>query len=265
MSKPLISILGPTATGKTKLALSLAKQVSSLNFAGTYLISADSRQVYQGLETLTGADIPATFKKQQAPDLKYLYYSPAALRTQLHGVAIISPKQEWSATHFRNLAINLIKQAWTRNYLPIIVGGTGFYHQQIFNNDPHLYIKPQPKIRQQASKLNVKKLQAWLKTVATAKFAQMNHSDRHNPRRLTRAIEVALSLQKPDPATKQAIKQRPQLAQPPSYLTLALEPNFAKLPSKIKNRVEARLEQGALTEVKQLLTTNIAPSSPPLD
>ena len=106
-NKTLISIYGPTAVGKTNFALKLAYQVlgqknerlGGINFKGVDIISADSRQIYRGLEVLTGADIPEGFEQ------KNQYFEKDKVR--IHGVSIIELHEEWSVAHFKNFAIKI--------------------------------------------------------------------------------------------------------------------------------------------------------------
>lgn len=262
LNKSLLSILGPTATGKTSLALQLAKKLISENkFEGVSLISADSRQVYQGLETLTGTDVPSEFKRIEAQENNqnpYDFFQHQDLPIKLHGVSIIKPVEDWSVTHFRDLAIFEIQNCWRKNWLLVVVGGTGLYHLQLFNNDPQLYVKPNPHIRQQAANKTVPQLRRVLEDLDPEKLEAMNHSDRHNPRRLVRAIEVAQALQNPTPR----IKNRPIFNQPENYFKFGLKINPNQLQPKITNRVEERLKAGAVEEVEQLLQLDLSPHSP---
>jgi tRNA dimethylallyltransferase len=255
----LISILGTTATGKTKLALFLANKILQEKLAkGVTLISADSRQVYQGLEILTGADIPPNFNFKQTTKQNYRFAQHQTLPITLHGVSIIQPNEEWSVAHFRSMAINLIQQSWQENQLPIVVGGTSFYHKQLFNNDPDIYIKPNPEIRKELEKLSTKELQQKLKTLDPNKITQMNTSDSNNPRRLIRAIEVAQAKNH----LSSTIKNRPIFHQPDKYFSMALQIDLKTLQEKITLRVEQRFDQGAVKEVKNLLLLSLPPSSP---
>lgn len=255
----LISILGTTATGKTDLALFLANKIIQEKLAkGVNLISADSRQIYQGLEILTGADIPQDFiiKKNTAQNYKFAQHQ--TLPIKLHGVSIIQPDEEWSVAHFRNMAIKLIQQSWQDNELPIIVGGTSFYHKQLFNNDPDIYLKPNLKIRQELENLSIKELQQKLKVIDPKRITQMNNSDYNNPRRLIRAIEVALTKTNL-PLT---VKNRPIFHQPQDYFSIALHIDLKTLEKKIKLRVNKRLNQNAIDEVKKLITLNLPATAP---
>ena len=257
----LISILGTTATGKTDLALQLADKflASYPNIKGIAIISADSRQIYQGLEILSGADIPATFI-QQKNDQAYHYWRHQTQPITWHGTAIIKPNQDWSLTHFRELAIKLIKQSWQSNWLPIIIGGTGLYHYHLFNNDPDIYVQPDEKWRKKATQLTVLQLQEQLKKLDHKRFTAMNQSDQKNPRRLIRAIEIIQGLTQ---ATAR-VKNRAHFDQPKSYAQLILATDQATLDSKIKKRVKKRFINGAIQEIESLLALKLKPNSPSL-
>jgi tRNA dimethylallyltransferase len=256
----LISIVGTTATGKTNLALLLAnKLLKQAGIKGVALISADSRQVYRGLEVLTGADVPSTFKPQ-SPQAGYRFFKHKQQPITLHGVSIIYPDQDWSVAHFREMTIALIKTAWENSWLPIVVGGTGLYHSQLFNNDPTLYIRPNQDIRQQATDMPVTELQAWLKKIDPNKIKNLNLSDRQNPRRLVRAIEVAVSLQQPT----ERVKHRLQFEQPKFYYQIGLRLPVKQLKPKIQQRVKQRFMLGAVKEVKNLLALDLPANSPPM-
>jgi tRNA dimethylallyltransferase len=248
MAKKLISIVGPTATGKTDLALFIANQLINLNLlSGADLISADSRQVYQGLEIISGADIQedSFILNKEDQSFEFPYYMATTQNIFLHGVSIIKPNQEWSVSHFQNFARNTIKSSWKNNRLPIIVGGTGLYHQHIFSDSLRLKIKPEPSIRQRAYQLSVTQMQNWLKELSFEEFENMNNSDRNNPRRLIRKIEVLLSN---DPIeTKQKTQKNI------NHLKIGLTVNLDELQARINTRVKKRFDQGAIHEVSSLV------------
>jgi len=113
----LLLISGPTASGKTSLALKLAKKYNGV------LISADSRQIYQGLDIGTGKDKPKA--------------------TTIHLLDLITPDQSFSVAQYQKLALPLIKKIQSKGKLPILVGGTGQYFDSVIN--PHkdtFHIKP---------------------------------------------------------------------------------------------------------------------------
>jgi tRNA dimethylallyltransferase len=259
-TQKLISVLGTTAAGKTSLTLYLAEKILKKNMAdGICIISADSRQVYQGLETLTGTDIPPNFKfknlEKSSDYCRFLKHNDMPIT--LHGVSIVSPIQDWSVAHFRNMAIDLIKQAWKKNWLPIIVGGTTFYHKQLFNNDPDIYIKPNQKLRKSLAQKSIKELKELLEKADPKKLGLMNASDRANPRRLIRAIEVAKSEKK----LPKAEKNRPIFNEPEQYLSIALQIELETLQRKILTRVKQRFHGGAIKEVKHLLSLKLKPTA----
>lgn len=241
----LISVLGPTATGKTLFALKLAEQALSLEskiFNGVDLISADSRQIYQGLEILSGADVPKGFIKVRSGINNFPFYENKQIR--LHGVSIIDVCDEWSVTHFKNFAINIINNSFAHNRLPIIVGGTTLYINHLFNKDSNLYVKPIAEVRTKASKMTIPELQEWLKSVNSKKFALMNNSDINNSRRLVRAIEISIG--------KPEVEKIMNLSDDINNIKIGLTTNLEKISEKINKRVLERFNNGAVDEVKNL-------------
>ncbi|MBI4065289.1 tRNA (adenosine(37)-N6)-dimethylallyltransferase MiaA [Candidatus Gottesmanbacteria bacterium] len=168
--RKLLIICGPTATGKTKLGLSLAKQ-----FSGE-LISADSRQIYKGLDALTGKD-----RSKEIPIWLY---------------DVIEKGESFNVARFRTLAYGVIDDIRKRDKLPIVVGGTGFYLRALMHPLNTLTISPNNTLRDTLASLSVEELQKKLSIIDFHKLEQMNQSDKKNPRRLIRAIEVATWKQK---------------------------------------------------------------------
>ena len=201
--KQLLIICGPTATGKTALALHLAKKF------GGELISADSRQVYRGMDIGTGKDIDQKSKiKNQNEKLNPSFTSPL-IKGRRGGVNkkftvgfrnkdevpiwlvdIVEPDYVFNVGEFKQLAEAVIQDIWQRGKLPIIVGGTGLYVRALLRPWDGIFIPPNASLRQKLDKLTVEELQTELKKNTSEKFESMNHSDRFNPRRLVRAIEV---------------------------------------------------------------------------
>lgn len=163
--KKILIICGPTATGKTKLAVSLAK-----TFRGE-LINADSRQVYQGLDALTGKD-----RSEEVP-------------IWLYDVAQTS--EVFTVAHFVRLAQQAIGDVYKRERLPIVVGGTGFYLRALTTSIDTIAVPPNPVLRETLRATSLDTLQEQLRSVDPERWGAMNESDRKNPRRLIRAIEVA--------------------------------------------------------------------------
>jgi len=159
-SKKLLVICGPTATGKTALAAALAKK-----FDGE-LISADSRQVYRGMDIVTGKD---------RPDVPIWLYD------------VVNPDEEFSVSHWVRLANNAIADIQKRNKLPIVVGGTGLYIHALLNPLETIDIPPNRRLRKKLQSMTAHELQKMISR------GDMNQSDWNNPRRLIRKIEIAQS------------------------------------------------------------------------
>ncbi len=254
MRNVLLSVVGPTATGKTQFALDVA-QIFSDQFHVFDCISADSRQVYQGMEVGTGADIPPNFQKQD--------YDPASITTftnpyfklnnvRIHGVSILKPDQEWSVAQFRDFAQKVMSSSWQENGLPILVGGTGLYHQHIFTQDQQIEVPPNVAVREHAERISLANLQRWLKEVDEARFESMNNSDRHNPRRLIRAIEIGLAERQ---TAQQRIVSRDEKVNEVNVnqLMIGLTDTPEHISERIQERVKSRLGQGMLDEVQRLM------------
>ncbi len=274
----LLSIVGPTAVGKTGFALAVAQEIiHSTDYQGIDLVSADSRQVYQGLEIVSGADLPVGFSQQTNPNFSYPFYEsepdqqksdepdqdqPGQLR--LHGVAIVAPDQEWSVKHFQELVLEVLAAATADQRLVILVGGTGLYHDRALERDPQLRVGPNPEVRKRAEQMSLTELQSWAEEVNPEKLASLNHSDRQNPRRLVRVIEFGLAAEE--------IKSAAISSSPPNFTEIpavrheyvGLSDNFDEISSRISLRVKERFDQGALTEVKELLSHYADPQLPAL-
>jgi len=241
----IISITGATATGKTNLALQVAEALAQKKpTSKIYLLSVDSRQVYQGLEILTGADLPHGWQvKRKQP---YRHWQHPELKISLHGVSIVPIWQDWSAAHFKKLYLSLKEKLRHQDYL-ILVGGTGFYHRQIEAGADSLFIPQDQKLRQRYSQKSVAFLQEKLKQLDSEKLANMNRSDANNPRRLIRAIEIAQFLKTQDNNSTQTKKQARE-----EILKIHLELNRHDREEKIIRRVEGRFKH-AIHEVRACL------------
>jgi len=225
--KKILIICGPTATGKTSLAVSLAKR-----FAGEP-ISADSRQVYLGMDIGTGKD------KDQVSVPLWL-------------TDIISPKKQFNVFDWLVLANEKIKNIWQQGKLPIVVGGTGLYIKSLVDGIDTLTIAPDKKLREELNQLSVSDLQIRLKEVDSRVFEAMNQSDRNNPRRLVRKIEISLS-SKRGPRVKKFKAD---------FLIIGLTASRDILYQRIDQRVKKRLELGLTDEIKRLLKEGVGWSAP---
>ncbi len=237
-SKKILVILGPTATGKTSLALRLAKK-----FNGE-LISIDSRQIYRGLDIGTGKDIgnlrpQVSNLETSCGKLHYYLFD----KTKLWLTDLVTPDQAFSVAHFLPLAHLLIKDIQGRGKRPIFVGGTGFYLKALLQGLDTGTIKPRPFLRSALTILPAPILSFLIRKTNPSKWKSMTSSDQKNPRRLIRALEVSLSRKNPPPL--------PRLKH--SFCLIGLKTDLKTLRPLIQKRVQKRLEQGLLSEIENLI------------
>ena len=201
----VIVICGPTATGKTRLALQLAKE-----FNGE-LISADSRHVYIGNDIETGKD------KDLIGDSKIWLLD------------LIQSGEEFSVSTWRRLAHEAIKDILARDKLPIVVGGSGLYIKALVQELSDVDAPRDIKLRNSNKSAN--ELFDQLKQLDPKKAESLNNSDKNNPRRLVRAIEIA----------KQGSKaQRFKGSKQFSFIQIGLISSKEELIKRIKARVVQR-------------------------
>ena len=216
----LLCIVGPTASGKTRLAVELSGLFPSI------LVSADSRQVYQGMDIVTGKDHPGDVK--------------------IAGIDIVGPGQESSVAVWHRAVMPVITKAWQENKLPIIVGGTGLYIKALTSNIKTMNVPHNPTLRKGLESLSVLDLQTTLSDLDKAKLAFLNKSDLNNPRRLVRAIEVASY-------TKTHKFPKSDFVPPDSLIIGLSHADSSRYQESIKSRVVKRIEAGAIKETQDLL------------
>jgi tRNA dimethylallyltransferase len=222
----LIVILGPTASGKSDLAVKLAKK-----FNGE-VISADSRQVYTGLNLGTGK----ITKKEMAG-------------VPHHLLDVANPKRRFTIADYKTLADAAIADIIARGKTPILCGGTGFYIQAIVDNIVLPDVPPNQKLRDKLTTIAEKspdKIIAMLKKLDTNRAATI---DTKNIRRVIRAIEIAKEL-----GTVPAIQSKPLY----DSLLIGLETKPEILRQKIDTRLLARLKKGMLNEARNLHTRGLS-------
>lgn len=238
INKPLLVICGTTSTGKTDLALKLADK-----FSGD-LISADSRQVFIHMDIGTGKDIPkgavrhASSLKTPSSPLYYYQYQ----KTNIWGYDLVKPDQEISIGQYATIARSIINHIWQQDKLPILVGGSGLYINCLLYPPKTLNIPPNKKLRSDLNSQTTNHLQDMLRDMSNDKWANMNQSDRQNPRRLIRAIEIASSTQSATPPKPVTL----------NTLQIGLRLQNQLLKKKITNRVHSRIDAGFDREVKMI-------------
>ncbi len=215
---PLIAIVGPNASGKTSISIKLAKK-----FKGE-IISADSRQVYIGMDIGTGK---ATKKERSM--------------VPHHLIDVSTPKKEYNVSHFKKDADKIIKKIHHNNNIPFLVGGTGFWVKTVIDDLDLPSVKPNIKLRKKLGSKTTKQLLSMLKKIDPNRAKSV---DPNNPYRLIRAIEICR-------ATKQPV---PKLItnSPYNLLILGVKHNLPKLKNRIDSRLTKRFKQGMIAEVKRL-------------
>lgn len=243
-------IVGPTATGKSALAFELAKTLNA------NILSADSRQVYQGLSITSGADIPPDFQQKNAP--KNFTLVPSVFfesdRTKLFGMQMLQATEPWSVGLFQHYAHAILALTLAEGKNLIIVGGTGLYTQALLLNPDQLTIAPNQELRTELESLSLTKVQEKLLSINPYHPIQHNLSDWHNPRRLQRLIEIELTKQHTQPVDMTHLAD--QLSLDTQQLTIhwtGLTAPIEYLETRIRARIDQRIAQGAIHEVERLV------------
>ncbi len=224
MKPRVIAIVGPTATGKSGLAIFLAKKYNG------EVLSADSRQVYKGLNLGTGK---VTKKEMRG--------------VPHHLLDIADPKKQFSVTEWRKKAQVALEHVLAQGKLPIICGGTGFYIDALLQGTVIPEVPPNKTLRK---KLEGKTPGELFKILKRVDLTRANAIDKNNPVRLIRAIEIAEALGKVPPFKKDPV--------PYKVLWIGIDLPQEKLKQKIKTRLEKRMRQGMLREAQKLLEQGVS-------
>ena len=225
----VIVIVGPTASGKSAYAVKLARKI------GGEVISADSRQVYRGLNIGTG--------KITRREMKGVPH---------HMIDVRRPSSVFTAADFVKLGRKQIDDILKRGKVPIICGGTGFYIDALLGRVTLPNVPPNPKLRRQLAKKSASELFTLLKTLDKRRAKNI---DRHNPVRLIRAIEIVKKIGRVPPT----VILRDREVQP--YVSngvrrdvqwIGLKPSDKILRVKIRTRLLQRMKAGMVREARNL-------------
>ena len=221
----LIVIVGPTASGKSDLGVQLAKK-----FKGE-IISADSRQVYKGMDIGSGK-----ITRKEMMGIPH------------HLLDVASPKRKFTVAQYQKAALKIINQVHRRQRLPFLVGGSAFYAYSVVDRIPLPEVKPNILLRKQLEKLSVQELYRRLKQLDSERAETI---ERKNPRRLIRALEIVTATGKPVPKSE---RKKAEF----DIMMIGIKKSPEELHKLIAQRLEIRLKQGMVQEVKKLHNSGVS-------
>jgi tRNA dimethylallyltransferase len=233
--KPII-IYGPTSTGKTSLSLELANKLNG------QILSADSRQVYKRLDIGSGkVSLDSKAVKNDG------YWIVDGIK--IYGFDVCPPGENFTVADYINESKIFLENIRTEKKVTLIVGGTGLYINLLLNGLDSYGVPVNNQLRKSLEGLSVEKLSARLKKIDPQKLASLNQSDRRNPRRLIRAIELSSS-------TVRERGLKPLLTNP-NIVGLTARNEF--LYKRSDAWLKKRLENGLLGEINGLLKSGVSP------
>jgi len=227
LKNPLLIILGPTASGKTKLAVSLADQLNG------EIISADSRQLFRGMDIGTGKDLQEYHINERT--IPY------------HLINIKEAGEQYNVNEFKEDFYSIFERLTVKETLPILCGGTGMYIHSILQNQQYTAIPSDPEFR---ATLPIHDIDDLKKKLFLYPAAFTAHADLSSSKRLIRAIEIAEWLSK----NKLTEKQWPEL----NPLVIGLTSDVTLRREKIFKRLTERFDSGLIGEVEQLLSKGVS-------
>jgi tRNA dimethylallyltransferase len=225
-NKTLISIIGPTAIGKTSISIKLAQHFN------TEIISADSRQFYKEMHIGTAAPTPLELAAAQH-----------------HFIHHKSVKDHYSVGAFEKDAINTLDKLFLSHDVVIMVGGSGLYIDAVTKGLDY-FPEVDKTIREQLNlKLQTQGLIALQNQLKELDEVSYNTIERYNPHRVIRALEICIGTKKPYSSFKNKTKNK----RPFKTVSIGLTADRALIYKRINERVDSMIENGLVKEVKQLL------------
>jgi tRNA dimethylallyltransferase len=225
--KNLITILGPTATGKTKLAAALAAMIRG------EIISADSRQVYRGMDIGTGKDIDD--------------YSYNGIKVSYHLIDIVDPGYEYNIFEYQRHFSKAFNEIVSKDKIPILAGGSGMYLDAVINGYELTQVPEDQFLRKQLDRLSDEELREKLHSYE----GLHNTTDLIERKRMIRSIEIK-EYEKLNPGKK---VEMPEI----DSITFGLSFERHEIRQRITDRLSQRLENGMIQEVEQLLAKGLKP------
>jgi tRNA dimethylallyltransferase len=223
----IIVILGQTSTGKSDYAVELAHDLKKFGIESE-IISADSRQVYRGMDLGTG--------KITQKEMRGIPH---------HMLDVASPVRVYTVAQYQKHTQKIIKSLTHKNIVPILVGGTGFYIDAVAHGTALPEVKPNKHLRKELTKKTKDQLYTMLLRLNPERAKDI---DRNNPVRLIRAIEIATALgSQPSKPDRQDLDKKNVKA-----LKIGLTLPDELLKERIKNRILARMKKGMMKEIESL-------------
>jgi tRNA dimethylallyltransferase len=228
---PLITIIGPTATGKSDLAVAIAVHIEKNLGRKAEIISADSRQIYRHLDIGTG-------KITQVEMSGIPHYM----------LDIIEPKDSYSVFTYAHDVKKILDDMYSRSVIPILCGGTGFYIDAVLFGNVGAETPPDLEKQNELETLTLADLQEKLQTLAEGKNIDISHVDMQNKRRVARAITILQN-------GGAFAKKNTELVY--NTLCIGLDTTTEKLRERIQKRIDVRMDQGMVEESEKLLESGI--------
>ena len=223
----MITILGPTATGKTAFAAQLAHQI------GGEVISADSRQVYRGMDIGTGKDIEDYLVNGQ--------------KVPYHLVDIVEPGYEYNVYEFQHDFLKAYEDVVSRKKIPVLCGGTGMYLEAVLNGYELLKVPDNDELRKTLRPKSMEELAVLFESYKSPH----NLTDLTDRRRLVRAIEIADYYKKHEGS----VKNFPKI----ESVVFGIHFERSEIRERITARLKKRMGEGMTSEIKTLLQKGVTP------
>ncbi len=231
---PVVLIVGPTAVGKTELAIQLAERMNG------EILSVDSRLFYRGMDI--GTAKPSKEEMARVPH---------------HLVDIVDPDETFSLAIFQKMARDVIADIHERGRLPFLVGGTGQYIRSVTQGWNPPEVQPIKRLRKVLEQLKEKRGKEWLHAkLHTLDPEAASAIDLRNARRTIRALEVIFT------TGRKFSEQRAQSDSPYQLITIGLTRPREELYRRVDERIEEMFANGLLEEVKGLVERGYSPSLP---
>lgn len=224
----LITVLGPTATGKTAVAAHLAAKING------EIISGDSRQVYRGMDIGTGKD--------------YGDYFVDGIEIPSHLLDIENPGKHYNVYRFQNDFAEVFHDIHHRGKFPVLCGGSGLYLESVLKDYKLIHVPPNPQLRKE---LEGKSLDELVEILKSLKPKLHNKTDIETERRAIRAIEIEMFARE-NPEKETALPEVISL-----NIGIAVDRETRR--ERISRRLKQRLEEGMLDEVQNLLKSGLTP------